>query len=350
MGAPVVLSEWLRWPRSPRYLDPAFSAPGSSGSPVWPYQAAGSAVAGLEVSDATTDQSSGVVLVSAVVDFGAGEAAGSGMVVDGKDGIVVTNHHVVEGSTTVTVTDATTGGSYVADVLGTDAQHDVAVLRIEDAPTLAEVTLDTAPLAVGDLVTAVGDAGGDGGTLTAAAGTVTDTHEPVTVTEDDGTTATLRNLVEVDADIISGDSGGALLDADGEVVGMNVAASKGTTDITGYAIPARRVLRIVEAVLSEVASTDSLGYDPFLGVQLDTTSQGAGAAVAAVLDDGPAQTAGLTAGATITALSGAATPSADALVREVVGHEPGEVVEVTWTDAAGTSHTAEATLGRAPVA
>jgi len=261
----------------------------------------------------------------------------------------VTNHHVVKGSTEVSVTLATTGSAYEAEVLGTDATHDVAVLRLVDAPPLQEVTTDPARPAVGDAVTAVGDAGGDGGTLTAAEGTVTDSHEPVTVTNDDGTETTIRDLVEVDADIVSGDSGGAVLDTDGEAVGMSVAASSGGTDITGYVIPIRRVLRIAEKILSgDESATVSVGYDAFLGVQLASGTRAA--TIAGVLEDGAAAQAGIEAGDTVAAIGGTATRTIAALRRVVASHDAGDQVRVAWTDSLGETHSGQLTLGRAPVA
>lgn len=313
-----------------------------------PFGRAG-ATGGLDASDATAEQSQGIVQVSTVVHFGAGEGAGSGLVINGEDGTVVTNHHVVEGSTEVEVTVTSAGDTYTAEVLGTDAEHDVAVLRLEDAPTLTEVTTDTEGVSVGDTITAIGDAGGDGGALTAASGTVTDENKPVTVTNDDGTQTTIRNLVEVDADIISGHSGGALLDRDGEVVGMNVAASRGGPDITGYAIPIQRVLEIAEDIVAgEESATVSVGYDAFLGVQLARGPRAA--TLAGVLETGTAATAGLVAGDTVTAIDGFSTPSAAALSEAIATHEAGETVSIDWTDAQGASRTADITLGRAPIA
>ena len=166
--------------------------------------------------------------ITSEVDFGAGVAAGTGIVI-GSDGLVVTNHHVVEGATDISVTVVTTGATYDAEVLGYDATKDVAVLRLDGATGLATATADPGGVDVGDGVTAVGDAGGDGGSLTAADGTVTALHQPITVSDEQtGEASRLRNLIEVDADIIPGDSGGALLDASGDVVGMNVAASSGS--------------------------------------------------------------------------------------------------------------------------
>ena len=140
--------------------------------------------AGLDATDATAEQSTGLVLISTTVDFGAGEAAGTGMVID-SSGIVVTNHHVVEGATDIEVTIASTGETYAAEVLGTDATADVAVLRLDGAaPRLQTAQTNTSGAGVGSEATAVGDAGGDGGALTAASGTVTALHQSVTVDDE----------------------------------------------------------------------------------------------------------------------------------------------------------------------
>ncbi|WP_435742396.1 S1C family serine protease [Nocardioides sp. SYSU DS0663] len=345
--ASTVLEQADRWRGSwagPRtyggYPGPAAPWPGAS--------RADTATAALDVADATADQSVGMVLISSTVEFGAGEAAGTGMVVS-SDGIVVTNHHVVESSTDLEVTVASTGRTYAAEVLGADAAKDVAVLRLVDASALDTVVPATDSVELGDAVTAVGDAGGDGGALTAAEGTVTATRAPVTVSNEDGTESTLRGLVEVDADIVSGDSGGALLDATGAVVGMNVAASSGAVDITGYAIPVARVLRTVDAVLAgEETGSLTLGYDAFLGVELAVGASEP--TLAGVVAGTAAAEAGLAAGDTVTAVGGTAVRSADELSAAVAARAPGEQVVLTWTGATGVEGTATVTLGRAPVA
>src|SRR5205085_11707371 len=116
---------------------------------------------------------------------GGGVAAGTGMVI-GADGLVVTNHHVVEGATDIEVTVVSTGATYQAEVLGYDATKDVAVLRLEDAQDLTTVRADSSGVQVGEAGTAVGDAGGDGGALTAADGTDTDPPAPIPVHHEPG--------------------------------------------------------------------------------------------------------------------------------------------------------------------
>ena len=261
----------------------------------------------------------------------------------------MTNHHVVEGATDIEVTIAATGETYPAEVLGTDATTDVAVLRLDGAPALQTAQTNTTGATVDSRATAVGDAGGDGGALTAASGTVTALHQTVTVDDENGGTSRLRNLIEVDADLIPGDSGGALLDADGDVVGMNVAASSGSADITGYVTPIGRVLEVADAVLAgDDAGTVDLGYDAFLGVQL--ASDTGEPLLAGTLSDGPAAAAGLSAGDTITAFDGQAVTSTVRLRRLIASHAPGDTVSVTWTDASGSSQATGVTLAQAPVA
>jgi S1-C subfamily serine protease len=300
----------------------------------------------LDTAQATTEQSAGLVTITSEVDFGAGVAAGTGIVI-GSDGLVVTNHHVVEGATDISVTVVATGATYEAEVLGYDATRDVAVLRLDGATGLTTATADRGGVDVGDGVTAVGDAGGDGGSLTAAEGTVTALHRPITVSDEQtGEASRLRNLIEVDADIIPGDSGGALLDESGDVVGMNVAASSGSPNITGYVIPIRRVLRIADAVVAGDASGSvEIGYAAFLGVSM----RASGLTLAGVVDGSAAAQAGLGAGDTVTSLGGTAVSSPAQLRSAVAAHSPGDTVTVTWTDPSGTHHSASATLGRAPV-
>lgn len=317
----------------------------------------------LDTTAATADQSVGVVVIDTVLSYESAAAAGTGIVLT-SDGRILTNNHVVEGATSITVTVVSTGAEYTAEVVGTSATEDLAVLELVDASGLAVADLDsTGAVAIGDTVTGVGNANGTG-TLTAAAGTVLDLEQQITAQNADGSDAEdLIGLIEVDADIQSGESGGPLFDADGEVIGVNTAASSGTTDITGYAIPIEDALAIVDAIEAAAATgedTDaiSVGYPAFLGIGLggssSTTSTSAGtgtdaARVAGVIADTPAETIGLAAGDTITAVDGTAVATAGALSATLAGYEPGDTVTIDWTDAAGGTHSAAATLIAGPV-
>lgn len=299
--------------------------------------------------DATDAQEVGLVYVTTTLDYGAGKAAGTGMVLT-SDGRILTNHHVVEGATAISVEVVSTGQTYDADVVGYDATHDVAVLQATDASGLAPVTTDlTEQLRAGDPVTGVGNANGDGGAASAATGTVVALDQTITVqSETGGAASRLTGLIEVDADIIAGDSGGALYDSDGEVVGMNTAASSGSSDVTGYAVPIREALDIADQIESGTASdTVTIGNHGYLGITL--SSQVTGALVAGVLNDSPAEMAGLTTGSTVTALDGAPITSAAALSEAIEALPVGGRVTLAWTDSTGRAHSETITLGDGPV-
>ncbi|MEU4452490.1 trypsin-like peptidase domain-containing protein [Nocardioides sp. NPDC023903] len=296
---------------------------------------------------ATEAESTGVVLINTAVGYGSGQGAGTGLTITG-DGIVVTNHHVVEGATSITVTDPSTGETYAATVLGYDDVHDVAVLQLEDASGLSTVATDRDAAAQGEEVTAVGNAEGQG-SLSAAGGTVTDPSTAITVNNEDGTASDLSDLIQTDADVVSGDSGGALLDQDGEVIGMNVAATSGSAEISGYAIPIDTVLDIAAQILAgeESGDVEIGGSAAALGVQVDTTRS---TLVVGVVEDGAAEAGGITEGSTITSVGGTAVASIDDITSVLGDHEPGDEISVSWTDAAGEAHTVTVTLGEGPVA
>lgn len=320
-----------------------------------------------EATDATQEQEEGLVYLTSTVS--GGTSAGTGMVLT-DDGEIVTNYHVIEGASSITAEVVSTGQKYKATVVGYDSTNDVAVLELSDANGLTTVATDASgDVQVGDAVVGVGNANGDGGAASAAAGTVSALNQSISVSSESGqATEQLSDLIQVDADIISGDSGGALYDADGEVVGMNTAASSGSQDVTGYAIPIADALAVVEQIESgDESGTVQIGSPGFLGVQLaesgtqqqgqgfgpgqspldqegGSTDTGAGVAVAGVVEGSAAASAGLTAGSTITAFDGSSVSSAEGLASAVADHAAGDSVSVTWTDSAGTSHTATVTL------
>ncbi|MDR1513154.1 MAG: S1C family serine protease [Propionibacteriaceae bacterium] len=306
----------------------------------------GSASATSTLADA--DQATGVVLIDTVVNYGNAAAAGTGLVI-GSDGLVVTNHHVVEGSTEVNVTVPATGETFAATVLGYSAVDDVAVLRLDGASGLDTVTFDPDGVAVGESITVVGNARG-AGRLVAAGGKVTGTGVDITVSSEDGQgSSRLEDLIEVDAALVSGDSGGATLDGDGEVVGMNVAGSADERVSAGYAIPIATVLDVAQKVLVGAASdTVTIGGSAALGVLVSGRYSG-GAAVVGVYAGGAAAAAGISAGSLITQVDGQAVAQADDLTAILALLAPGDAVDVTWTDRTG-QHTATVTLGTAPLA
>lgn len=302
---------------------------------------------------ATAADKKGVVTINTVLNYDeSSQAAGTGMVLT-SDGTILTNNHVIQGATSITVTDETTGKEYKADVVGADATNDVAVLKLENASGLSTVTLDDdGEPSTGDTVKDVGNAEGTGN-LVAAEGIVTATDQDIQVQSESGTgTESLTGLIEISADIVSGDSGGPVLDSEGEVVGMATAASSGTADVTGYAIPITTAKTIAEKILAgESSSTITIGLPAFLGVEVsNTTGTTGGVAVAGTVEGSGAASAGLAAGDTITSIDGTAVTSSDQLTEVVQSHSVGDEVSVRYTDSTGAAKTVTVTLTAGPAA
>jgi S1-C subfamily serine protease len=335
-------------------------------------QTAGSARTGTSIPSeatgttrhATSAEEVGVVDITTVLDFGQGAAAGTGVVLT-STGEILTNNHVIEGATRIRVTVPSTRTSYTASVVGTDPTDDIAVLRLSGASGLATARLATDTQAgqvrVGDAVTAVGNAGGTGGTPTAASGTVVALGRDITASDETGADPErLTGLIEVNAAVQAGDSGGPLY-SDGVVVGIDTAASasaSGGFDTTaatsrsaGFAIPITTATAIAERIVAgEDNRTIHQGEPAFLGVQTLATRNhaGGGATISGVVEGSPAATAGLRAGDTITAINATAVDNTPALSGALAVHRPHDRVRVGWTDTAGTSHTATVTLIAGP--
>jgi len=304
----------------------------------------------------TDDLARGVVLVS--VTTASGEGAGTGMVLTAS-GQVLTNYHVVEGSTAIDVTLASTGATYAAQVLGHDATADVALLQLEGASGLETVTLDDDGVQVGDAVTAVGNAEG-GGELVAAAGTVPALEQTVTVSSGDST-ETLAGVIETAAGAVPGDSGGPMFDAEGEVLGMTTAGGqeaatggpgrrggRGAVQVTSvsYAVPVADALAVVAQVRTgQDAGTVEVGPRAYLGVSIADD----GLTVASVSHGTAAARAGITTGSQLTAIGGVTVRTRSGLAAELAGLEPGDRVEVAWVGADGVRHSATVELGASPV-
>jgi S1-C subfamily serine protease/AraC-like DNA-binding protein len=296
---------------------------------------------------ATSTESVGVVDITTVLNYGEGAAAGTGVVLT-ADGEILTNNHVVADATKITVTVVSTGTSYTAKVVGTDATDDVAVLQLSGASGLSTAKLATTATTVGTAVTAVGNAGGTGGTPTAATGTVLALDQSITATDDSGADAEqLTGLIEVDAAIQAGDSGGPLY-AGGAVVGLDTAASSSGQTV-GFAIPIATATAIADRIeAGEDSATIQQGTPAFLGVEFATGTTAA--TIGGVVAGSPAATAGLAAGDTITKVDGTAVTSTDSLSTALGKHDAGDSVRITWTTAAGATHSATVTLVAGPAA
>jgi len=294
---------------------------------------------------ASAAQQVGIVEINTVLQYRNAEAAGTGMVLT-SDGEILTNNHVVDGATSISVTISSTGATYTATVVGTDPTDDVAVLQLSDASGLQTAKLSSAAASVGESVTGVGNAGGTG-TLTAATGTVTALDQSITASDETGgKSEQLTGLIEIDAAIQAGDSGGPLYGDDGRIIGMDTAASSGGP-ADAYAIPIDTARAIADQIESGADTTTIHHGNPaFLGVSM---ADGAtGATVAGVLSGGAAESAGITAGDVITSIDGTSIASAADLSSAMAGHNPGDRVTVTWTTATGASESATVTLGTGP--
>lgn len=222
---------------------------------------------GASVSAATASTAAekvGVVTIDTVLNYDSQErAAGTGMIMS-SNGLILTNNHVVQQATRITVTVESTGKSYRATVVGTDATDDVAVLKLSGASGLTPVTFDaSSSVKAGAAVYSVGNAEGTGDLVTAK-GTVEAVNQSLTVQSDFSETGeSLSGLIEVSSDVVSGDSGGPLRDSSGDVIGIITAASSGSSAVTGYAINIDKALRIADQIESGTASsTVRIGYRP----------------------------------------------------------------------------------------
>ncbi|UKD58358.1 trypsin-like peptidase domain-containing protein [Amycolatopsis sp. FU40] len=341
--------------------------------------------------------SAGIVNINTELGYQGAAAAGTGIVLT-SDGEVLTNNHVVEGATSIKVTDIGNGQTYTASVLGYDRSHDVAVLKLAGASGLATETLgDSSSVKVGDAVVGLGNAGGAGGAPVPAGGRVTALNQSITASDESNSSSEqLKDLIQVDANIQSGDSGGPLVNAQGQVVGVDTAASagyqfngggrrghgglgngfpgdnsqgdgsqgdsqgdgsQGSSGNEGYAIPINQAISIAHQIVGGTGSdTVHIGKSAFLGVTVSDAGQqqqqggtGSGAAIQQVVPDGAAAKAGLSAGDVITAVDGKAVDSPTALTTLMDQHHPGDKLTVTVVDQTGQQQNVTVVPAEGPV-
>lgn len=346
------------------------TAPGSGSSGG---SSSGTGTAPSSATSATATEKAGLVTIVSTLDYDeSSKSAGTGMIMT-ANGEILTNNHVIQGATSIQVTVVSTGQTYTASVVGTDATHDVAVLQLKNASGLTPVSFaKSATVKAGDSVHSTGNAEGTGSLVTAK-GTVTATNQSITVQSESGSgTESLSNLIEISADVVSGDSGGPLRNSNGDVIGIVTAASSGTTDVTGYAIPIKGVLSIADDILAGKSSQYiTIGLPAFLGAQISSTNSGtgdgtgtgtgggtgsgtgttgSGVTIAGTVTGSAAAKAGLVAGDTITAVGGTTITDATSLTNAIQSHKVGDSVTITYTDTAGASHTITVTLGSGPAA
>ncbi|WP_245655451.1 S1C family serine protease [Nocardia coubleae] len=279
-------------------------------------------------------------------------AAGSGIVLTG-DGQILTSHHVIKGAEDVSITDVGTGLRYPATVLGYDSSADVALLALAGAAGLPTARIgSSAGLRLRQDLLAIGDAGGDGGEQTSVAGPITDLDASiVAMNSADLSRKSLRGMVEIAAPVVGGQSGGALADGTGAVVGVITAASgdRGTQDrqpkpAHGYAVPIDTAMRIVAQIRSGTPTdTVHIGPTATLGVQI-VDAKPAGARVDWAFFGQPARAAGITDGDVVTAVDGESITTARALSAAISRRKPGDVVRLDVTAPDGSIRVVDVVL------
>jgi putative serine protease PepD len=272
-----------------------------------------------------------------------GEATGTGFVVDAS-GLIVTNEHVVDGASKLTVT-LSNGDELKATLVGKDGSSDLALLRVDPGShTLTALQLsDDSGLAVGDTTYAIGSPYGLQGTLTT--GVISALHRQISSPNG----FSISNAIQTDAELNPGNSGGPLLNADGEVIGVNAqvygasqtaSGEAGGGTGLGFAIPSSTVTRFVAA-----AREGSTVQHAYLGVGIADTS--GGARLGTVVPGGPADDAGLKTGDVVTQVGSTKISDGDDLAAAISGLAPGDKVTVKVTRN-GSSHDVQVTLGKQP--
>ena len=306
-------------------------------------------------SAAVITRTAGVVVINTNLAYQNAAAAGTGMILS-SSGLVLTNNHVIKGATTIKVVVPATHRSYTATVLGYDTGNDVALLQLQGAKNLKTVTLGNSSKAkTGQSVTAIGNAGGTG-VLTSATGRVTALRQAITASDEDGSSEQLTGLIQTNAGLQPGDSGGPLEDATGHVLGMDTAASSGfvmeSQGNEAYAIPINKAVTIAKQIESGHSETAHIGATAFLGVSVEPVDQGGGggpgALIAETVPGGPADQAGLVAGDVIVSFDGETVDSPTTLGALVLKHLPGDSVAVVYLDQLGDQQTITVTLGSGP--
>jgi S1-C subfamily serine protease len=283
---------------------------------------------------------SGIVDIYTTLGYENGVAAGTGMIIS-RSGEVLTNNHVISGSTSFKVVNVSTHRVYSAqrvNVVGYSVSRDIAVLQLADVSNLRRIKLDRSyPLEVGQPVVARGNAEGRGGTPKTASGEIIALHQQIVAKDEGGDSETLNNTIATDAPVVPGYSGGPLEDVRGRAIGI-VTAGSTSGPHRGFAIPIAQALQLANRI--ETGKSNSVvhvGPTAFLGVTLDNVA--GEARVHSVLPGKPADAAGLGSGDIITSLDGVSISSTAEVRQTVLTLAPGKAVSIAWKDANGVSQT-----------
>jgi S1-C subfamily serine protease len=359
----------------------------------------GSSASPLNVAAVKKKVDPGLVDVTSVLKYQSETADGTGMILT-SSGLVLTNNHVIDGATSVTATLVLKGRKFQARVVGYDDADDVALLQLVGASGLTTVHFgNSAQVSLGTPVLALGNAEGRGG-VTPAQGIINALNRSIQASDQgSGTTENLNHMLQTDAPIRQGDSGGALANRAGQVIGMITAANTSTPSQSGssggtlgYAIPINSALSIAKQIAGrDASSTVYIGLPGFLGVQVAASSSAnprqqasdeeqsggggvtpggnraacqnsnsqlsvpariapadSGALILGVLCGTPAQTGGLGAGDVILAVDGQAVTTPGSLTGITAKFHPGAVVSVRWQGIGGARHTTSMRLDAGP--
>jgi len=285
-------------------------------------------------------------------------SAGTGLVLT-SSGEVLTNNHVIDGATSVKVTDVGNGRTYPVTVVGYDQTGDVAVLQAQGASGLKTVTLGSqSKVTVGQAVIALGNADGKGGIPAVATGKVTGLNESITATDEaEHTSEHLTGLIRTSVPLQSGDSGGPLVTNAGTVIGMDTAASSGyefhSGAAEGFAIPIGQAVSVARQIAAgRTSATVHIGATGFLGVEVGVYvvpfTARTDVVVVGTMPGLPAARAGLAPGDVIVSINGHAVASPFGIQTLLEQHHPGDRVSIGWLDPSGQAHTATVVLATGP--
>jgi putative serine protease PepD len=304
-------------------------------------------------------------VVKLQIDMGRQSGEGSGIVLS-QDGLILTNNHVVAAAAdsglaqqasmagdirqTVTFSD---GRSAPFTVVGTDPAGDLAVVKAQGVSGLTPIALgSSSEVKVGQDVVAIGSPLGLQGTVTT--GIISALDRPVAAGGGPADQVAVLDAIQTDAAINPGNSGGALVNMNGELIGVNSAiatmgggeagspeAQSGSIGL-GFAIPVDQAKRIADELVSTGKATHGS-----LGVQLSSNTSASGASIAGVEAGSPAAAAGLPDGAVITKLDNRVIDGPEALIAAVRSKAPGDTVSLTYVDGDGSPQTTQVTLGQA---
>ncbi|MGI5128557.1 S1C family serine protease [Pseudonocardia sp. CA-107938] len=274
-----------------------------------------------------------------------GVGEGSGVILT-PDGNVLTNNHVVAGSTGQIVVTLADGSEHQAKVVGTSPSYDLAVIKIADAQNLTPATLgQSSSLQVGQPVVAIGSPQGLTGTVTT--GIISAFNRTVATQGENGGPSVVYNGLQTDAPINHGNSGGPLVNLDGQVIGINSAIAGDNSTGLGFAIPVDQAKRVADEIMQSGTATK-----PLLGVQGNTAPASPavaspGARLDVVQPGSPAAAAGIVAGDVVTKVGDTKVEDFTDLVARIGSYAPGAQVPLTVTSG-GQTKTVTVTLGSQP--